>query len=608
VNSRKLILIVFFGIAHLLCNGQDCFQLKNETTANRNELIATSSEKLSSRSARAIDEAEETLKKDLLVKLSEKILIQVESGSVNFVEDDGNAITQLFSSETKINSHSKLGNLIFDYCFDKKHKTLFGQCILNKTGLAESIAKECTTRLIALNAEITGFVRSGNSINVRPLERKYEAITRDFQTALFLNYEIPIQEWSTYVAQYNSAIAAIANSDEHIDLKESLEQVDHLMGQDEYEEAIALLKNMRKRHSQNDDVKHALDECFDRYLASVRLQASRLVQQHDYPAALELVDNYCITATCSKEAKELREELRRVYFSEASEMLAASMRAKEDAQAAVHFGAISKLADIKPDRYKELSARYQQFKIDRLIEKARIENDKRNYWEAYSLLRTTEMTYGIESGELKSLKESIFRKIVAQEIREEKKSRPHLNSFEFGPEAISNEWQTDRLDTFPISSMHLGIGACLYFKYNMGEVNERRGYPIASDIIGVKVRYVDIRNDFNFNSSENERTASGNKHLAECGLDGAFLHIFHYNISAVYNESSKIGSPMGMSTSFGIRIPINYVSLGVDGRYFNKFNDYTSLNMAAYVHAKFDFNRQFTRADKRKVRARVKDY
>jgi len=65
---------------------------------------------------------------------------------------------------------------------------------------------------------------------------------------------------------------------------------------------------------------------------------------------------------------------------------------------------------------------------------------------------------------------------------------------------------------------------------------------------------------------------------------------------------------MGLSASFGIRIPIHYVSFGVDGRYFNKFNEYTSLNMAAYVHAKFDFNRQFTRADKRKVRARIKDY
>jgi hypothetical protein len=352
-----------------------------------------------------VDAAEEDMKKNLLVKLSEIIVIEVQNRSVNLVKDDGNALTQLFTSETKINSNTKLGNLQFEFCFDNKRKTLFGRCRLDKTGLAESIAKDCTTRLIALNAEINGFARSGNSVNVRPLVHKYESITTDFQTALFINHDISINEWKMHVVDYNNAMGMITNSDENIDLRATLSRAYDLMQSDEFDEATALLKSSRSKSGKNDDLEQALEECYERYFAYVRLQAARLVQQHLYADAIELVDTYCDAAICSSDAKELRAELRKGQFNEVSEMLTASMKAKEDNLASQNYIKLTHLADVSPDRFKELSASYNQYKVDRLIEKARIENDKHNYWEAYSLLRTTEMTYGISTGELKSLKE-----------------------------------------------------------------------------------------------------------------------------------------------------------------------------------------------------------
>jgi hypothetical protein len=380
------------------------------------------------------------------------------------------------------------------------------------------------------------------------------------------------------------------------------------MAKDDYEEALAILKNLRNRHKQNDDVEYALEQCYDRYLSHVRMQSAKLVQQHDYPGALDLVDNYCAAAVCSNDAKALREELRRGFFLSTADKLAASMRGKEDAQASNFYASLVSLSDINPGRFTELSERYKKYKIDRLIEKALIENDKRNYWEAYSLLRTTELSYDINTDELKSLKEQLFRKVVALEIREEKKTRPHLNLFEFGPEAISNDVYMKDIKHFQMNSMYLGFGAGLYFKYNFGPSHPKKGYPVRSDLVGIKARFVNLPDYVNFSDNEYGRIQESKGHLFEFGADGVLMRIFHYNVSAIYNQDSHMNSPMGMSASFGLRIPVHRFALGVDGRYFNKFNDYSGINLTAYIHGNMHFNRKFNRADKRQVRAKLRDY
>jgi hypothetical protein len=587
---------------------QGCTDLKNETPLHLNELVATSTSRLPSRSSKAVETGEEELKKDLLVKLSEKIIVEVQSGSVNMVKEDGSSLMQIFTSETKINSNTKLRNIQFDFCFDDKHKTLFGKCTLNKTGLAESIAKDCISRLIALNAEIEGAKSSGNVVNTRPIIRSYESISRDFQTALFINFEITTEDWNKLVTQYNKAISEIAHSDDNINLKSSIEQAHELMAKDQFQEALLVLKRLNQQYKLNDDIEQSLQQCYDRYLATIRVQAARMVQLHDYSGAQELVDEYCSIAICSSEAKALRTELRTANFHAVSDMLVADMKAKDDLSAASHFNTMKSLADILPDKANELTARYQQYKIDRLVEKARIENEKRNYWEAYSLLKTTELTYGVSTSEIKNLKASIFKKIARQEISDEKKTRPHINSFAIGPEMISNEALLSEISDFEFQSSYLGFAAGIYFKHDYGDVDEKKGYPVASDLIGIKARFTDYSSYVKIDGSIYDRDSIITGHLFDIGLDGSFVRIFHYNVSAVYNQDSHFDSPLGMSASFGVRIPIARIALGVDGRYFNNLSDYTSISAVGYIQGYFDFNRKFTRADKRKVRARLKEY
>lgn len=603
--TKALLAIGFTCCILMNTVAQECSGLRNESVAQPDELIATSSIKLKTRSPREVDEAEATIKKELLIKLSEKIIIEVESGSTSYIKEDGNALTQLFSSETRINSNTKLGNLRFETCFDDKHKTLFGRCRLNKTGLAESILKDCITRMIGLKAEIDAQIRSNNTVNVRPLERKYEAIASDFKTAVFLNHRVSTTEWNLLVADYNTALGAINNSEELLNLQNSIEQAADLLNKDEFEEAIALLKALRIKHKLNDDVEFQLQQAYDRYLSFVRLEASKLVQQHEYDQAIALVDNYCEIALCSADAKELRQEIRAGYFTESSERLAAAMRAKEDEPSRSYHQQVTALADIQPERFKELDARYQQYKVDRLMEKARIERDKRNYWEAYSLLRTSEQLYGVNTNELKSLKEELFKKIVRQEIAEEKKYRPHLNSFEFGPEGFSNEIPLRDISVYNPSAIYLGFSAGLYFKYDHGPINDKKGHAVRSDIIGLRMRYI------HFSSTVDTRDnllPEMQGHLLEAGADGVLLRIFHYNISAVYNQDSHIGGPMGMSASIGLRLPIRSLAIGVDGRYFNDLDNYTAINTVFYLHGKLDFRRDYTRADKRRVRARLREF
>jgi len=603
--TKHLIFITISLIVALHVNAQDCSGLRNESVAQPDELLATSSIKLKTRSPKEVDEAEASIKKDLLVKLSEKIIIEVESGTTSYVKEEGNALTQLFSSETRINSNTKLGNLRFETCFDDKYKTLFGRCRLNKTGLAESILKDCITRMIGLKAEIDAQSKSNNTVNVRPLERKYEAIASDFKTAVFLNHRISTTEWNLLVADYNTALNTINNSEELLNLQASIDQASDLVNKDAFEEAIALLKALRVKHKLNDEIEFQLQQSYDRYLRHIRVEASKRVQQHEYEQAIELVDNYCESAVCSAEAKELRQEIRAGYFSETAERLAAAMRAKEDEPSKIYHKQLMALADIQPERFKELDGRYQQYKVDRLMEKARSERDKRNFWEAYSLLRTSEQLYGVNTGELKSLKEELFKKIVHQEIAEEKKYRPHLNSFEFGPEGFSNEIPLRDIQVYNPAAIYLGFSAGFYFKYNHGPINDKKGYAVRSDIIGLRMRYIHFPSTFTI---RNDLIPSLEGHLVEAGADGVLMRIFHYNVSAVYNESSHINGPMGMSTSVGLRLPIRSLAFGVDGRYFNNFDNYTAINTVFYVHGKLDFRRDYTRADKRRVRARLREF
>jgi hypothetical protein len=603
--KKCLVFITLILLVVLRLEAQDCSALRNESVALPDELIASSSIKLKTRTAKDVEEAESAIKKDLLVKLSEKIIIEVESGSTSYVKEEGNALTQLFSSETRINSNTKLGNLRFETCFDDKYKTLFGRCRLNKTGLAESILKDCITRMIGLKAEIDAQARSNNTVNVRPLERKYEAIASDFKTAVFLNHRISTTEWNLLVAEYNTALSTINNSEELLNLQASINQASDLVNKDAFEEAIALLKALRAKHKLNEELEFQLQQAYDRYLSFIRLEASKLVQRHEYDHAIELVDNYCEIALCSPEAKALRQEIRIGHFSEAAERLASAILAKEDESGKSYHQQLITLSDIQPERFKELDARYQQYKVDRLMEKARIERDKRNYWEAYSLLRASEQLYGVNTNDVKSLKEELFKKIVHQEIAEEKKYRPYLNSFEFGPEGFSNEIPLREIEFYTPSAIYLGFSAGLYFKYDHGPISDKKGYAVRSDIIGLRMRYIHFSRTFD---TQDNLFPDMKGHLLEAGADGVLLRIFHYNVSAVYNQDTHLNGPMGMSTSLGLRIPIRSLAFGVDGRYFNDLENYTAINTVFYLHGKLDFRRDYTRADKRRVRARLREF
>ncbi|MFM7233235.1 MAG: hypothetical protein ACKOZM_01515, partial [Flavobacteriales bacterium] len=98
------------------------------------------------------------------------------------------------------------------------------------------------------------------------------------------------------------------------------------------------------------------------------------------------------------------------------------------------------------------------------------------------------------------------------------------------------------------------------------------------------------------------------RYLIELGADGVLTRVFHYNLSAVFNEKSQISRPTGISASFGFRIPIHRIALGVDTRYLSIFNEYSAVNFSAYFLGNLHFNRKFSNADKRQVRAKLKDY
>jgi hypothetical protein len=173
---------------------------------------------------------------------------------------------------------------------------------------------------------------------------------------------------------------------------------------------------------------------------------------------------------------------------------------------------------------------------------------------------------------------------------------------------LPNETLLSEIQDFEMNTAYLGFAAGIYFKYEYGEDHVKKGYPVSSDIIGVKARFIDFNSQIKINTPFDSKDTELDGHLFEIGLDGALVRIFHYNVSAVYNQDTHLNSPLGLSAAFGIRIPIARVAIGADARYFNDFTGYTSISAAAYVQGYFDFNRKFNRLDKRQLRAKLKDY
>lgn len=210
---------------------QDCAVLKNEAPISNNELVTTLTHKLTSSLGSDVSEAEELMKMDLSATLAEKILIDIEAGIVGFTQEDANAIRQLLTSDAEISSSARLGNMRFEFCFDRRNKLLFGRCRINKFGFAESIAKDCISRLIRLNDEISVLVNSGKGFDVAPMNMTFELISSNFRSALFISHEVSATEWNKCVADYSKITKAAAKLDQQITQTDYAERASRMQAQ-----------------------------------------------------------------------------------------------------------------------------------------------------------------------------------------------------------------------------------------------------------------------------------------------------------------------------------------------------------------------------------------
>lgn len=587
---------------------QQCLEMHIELSSDENEIVVTAYKSLSTKKEDKRLELEEQLRRDLSERMSEKIMTRVNSGSMSAVREENGRLNQYFYSETSITSGITLGYLSFDFCFDQEQKLLYGRCVVRKRELAASISADCISRLAALNGEIKAKQQAAARLTVKPLKEKYVSISSDFRTALYLNNAISTDRWDQLVTEYNKQMAVLESSQTQVTFDLIYSAAKDSLNARRYYSALLLFKQLDVLYRDNAEVKSALKQTIESYGNAVEVNVPLLCETKQYELALQTIDVYCAEIACDEKFVQLRRKVREDYFNDALNELKLSMRYGEEARVDQTILIIDRLKEVDTKAYLDAHEDYLSFKRTRGKERAREEMSFGNYTRAISLLNDLEYKYGSRDNEVKRMREEAVHKLFRLYVRLEKKRRPHTWAMEIGAEGFSNLARMSDYDKYRTQVLTFSPTIGIYRKYRFEMSGSNRPYPVQSDLIGVRFRYVDLPTYWLLQDDSTFRQTPPSGFLAEVGLSGITLRHIHYAGGMIWRDRSTFENPSIFFGELGFRIPIGPVSLMASARATSFRNDDVYLNFMAGVFVKLDFNRKFGRRDKLQIRNNLLNY
>lgn len=603
----------YIGFLWMLCialspgaSAQECLDIRNELPKTDDELCASSSVQLAKNKSEKRKQAEALLKRELAVLMSERIMTRVNTGSLSAVREENGRLSQYFSSETVVHSNAQLGYLTFEFCYDRLHKRLYGKCTILKKELAASIERDCISRLTALVSEIEGKKASASRIGVKSLKDKFVSISADYRTSLYLNSAQDNKAWDTLVRDYQQEISQLENSQEQLEYETLLHEAEDSIKRGNYYSAILLLKAMRSRFRENEEIGLTMRVALDEFGLQIKQSVPRWVANHEYQKALSEIDHYCSLATCGDEIRSMEKETKEEFFDYEWEELKLSIKYNEEQKVDFHYAQLDKLRDVSPQKFLDATAAHLDYKRKRGYEKVQSQIDRKNYVRALEYLNDLEYKYGKRDNEIQQLRDKIEQKLFREKVRQVKQGRPHNWALEIGADGYSNSEVLRDFNKYKLQTLHLSPSVGLYKKYRYEMYSGPGGYPVQSDLVGVRLRYVDFPSRWLVKEQSKYADSLLTGFQLEAGISGITWRHIHYGFGATFRSWDFSQRPHGYFGELGLRIPIGRLSLTSDVRVLNERFGETYLNFTCGIFIRLDFQRQFGKSDKKAIRSAVR--
>jgi hypothetical protein len=601
---RLFILILFFITRYFFAIGQDCKGFEKNSVSSSEYIEIVSSKPLEKRSEEHIQKIKDLLKKDLQLLMSEAILTEVKGETNHLVTESNGEFSEFFQSQMKIETSTSLGFASVEFCEDRDAKIVWGKYRINRLELASATMQNCLSKMTALNAEIQGVIYSESKIDVQTIKNKYLSIYRDFNSAIYLNPNLNTEKWQSLIQSYNKEMGRLSNSQDQVEFDSEFDLAKKKLKAGSYYDAIVILNRLKVDHFNNEELNHTLDNAIAEYEIFVLRKVGEQRNQRDFAGGIVTLSNFCGIVTCNDRVLKLRDEISKLYLKEEVEKFKMAIKYDEPENVEKLKRNIDKFQDYDIDLYKEVSEEYNDFHIRLGMKQVLTNTAKEDYWAAYGVIKELENRYGKRDNELMRLKSNVERRILRNEVKEEKSRRPKMMSIWLGTDLTFNQVELDSINKYSIESYFFTYSMGVYWKFRF-ESNYRKSYPVRSDFIGVRFRMLDYGSSRNIPGEVNTGLGfvKSRRPQYDVGLDGYAFRVLHYGLSLNLDERSKILAPNYYQATLGLRIPIFIFSWITDVNVITRLAGEGRVNVSSGLCVRLDYMRKFSRKDKLRIRA-----
>ncbi len=535
--------------------------------------------------------------------MAEKLLTDVRSVTRLSVTEAGESFDAYFNNETEITATATISEGEFDFCVDEKRKIVYGIYWIDRKRSAATSLIDCENRMLRLNDELQSYANVSDAGDPETYRSIRDRIKKDSRIVIYLDPTADMAKLNSQFGKFERHINRLKDTSDQEKFNELYRSAELRLRDKDFPTGIRALQSLKLDYPQRKEILELLEVSSRRYARHMEQTLGTYMAQRNYALALNTIDEYCDVLECTTADLKLSAEICKAYFNESFEKFDSALKAGQKSNSVKHLEELRMLAATDPKRYRQADDRFTQFLLEEEMHDVEQELARENFLVAQLKVKIIEERYGSSSGELQSLKKNTEQKLLQNEVRKERQTRPMLFSFVMGLEAVTNQVDDIYNVQEQVRTFTMGYSAGLYKKFNHQSAIGRSGYSRMSDQIGVKVRLTDFQTTLAIAPEELPATAQAGRYGAELLLDGYLLRSFHFAGGVVF-PNMVVPDKAIYTFEFGIRLPFGPLSLQSNARVLY-LDSKPEMMLTGGIFYQIDFWRTFGAKDRKQIKFKL---